>query len=649
MSFFYKDSASSLLFRPPSRNKSNTYGFLIKLVALLFFPLGMGGSLAFAEVAPGTKTADSCSTNGWHERILNCDGSINPTEYQYVAQNYDSADIIDYRFGPGYSYYHPESTTIPTIGQATTDGFVGSCEGVSDNSAKADDWFAMSGQVLFLPNQDAPTEYKPGVARARNGSIYMFKDRTPQYCFDMRLSWTPDSANYYNTIPDVPVKQQPWIDASNGVIPSPPIAVVRSKSSSSVTGFLLFKNGLIGATGTGNDGYVGCCSNPIPYPFVKLPAGKVPTAGAVTLSQEFLLVTVWDVKKMKGQIAVIANKGALVTSNNEQFMWGLPSWPVVKQMKILGYINLPIKAPSAIAVSNDEENGSGRGNGDNRGLDLNLQSERDTWYNWSGSWFKRSSKSGYAVVLSRAENKAVFIDLKPLLQYYRSMYFTSQANYDLTKNEGAACNEWPFEFDCATVQKPTVNSTINIPQPTAVVAGTPWMTFFWRQPNIFPENIYIATMNGKLRMYKAGNLMTPNSGGTVSSTPFNVVSVGKNVSSIDYGRGMEYGNDIVLLSRGDKAIIHVLQDGTVKGVYPDARLVDPVSITASANRRWDNGSVIFSVMDFGGNQIANYRYNPDWPQTFDNTPVGTSDSPIELDYLLSLPGKPFMGSMAEVP
>jgi len=649
MSFFYKDSASSLLFRPPSRNKSNTYGFLIKLVALLFFPLGMGGSLAFAEVAPGTKTADSCSTNGWHERILNCDGSINPTEYQYVAQNYDSADIIDYRFGPGYSYYHPESTTIPTIGQATTDGFVGSCEGVSDNSAKADDWFAMSGQVLFLPNQDAPTEYKPGVARARNGSIYMFKDRTPQYCFDMRLSWTPDSANYYNTIPDVPVKQQPWIDASNGVIPSPPIAVVRSKSSSSVTGFLLFKNGLIGATGTGNDGYVGCCSNPIPYPFVKLPAGKVPTAGAVTLSQEFLLVTVWDVKKMKGQIAVIANKGALVTSNNEQFMWGLPSWPVVKQMKILGYINLPIKAPSAIAVSNDEENGSGRGNGDNRGLDLNLQSERDTWYNWSGSWFKRSSKSGYAVVLSRAENKAVFIDLKPLLQYYRSMYFTSQANYDLTKNEGAACNEWPFEFDCATVQKPTVNSTINIPQPTAVVAGTPWMTFFWRQPNIFPENIYIATMNGKLRMYKAGNLMTPNSGGTVSSTPFNVVSVGKNVSSIDYGRGMEYGNDMVLLSRGDKAIIHVLQDGTVKGVYPDARLVDPVSITASANRRWDNGSVIFSVMDFGGNQIANYRYNPDWPQTFDNTPVGTSDSPIELDYLLSLPGKPFMGSMAEVP
>jgi hypothetical protein len=118
---------------------------------------------------------------------------------------------------------------------------------------------------------------------------------------------------------------------------------------------------------------------------LSLPAGKVPTAGAVTLSQEFLLVTVWDVKKMKGQIAVIANKGALVTSNNEQFMWGLPSWPVVKQMKILGYINLPIKAPSAIAVSNDEENGSGRGNGDNRGLDLNLQSERDTWYNWSGA------------------------------------------------------------------------------------------------------------------------------------------------------------------------------------------------------------------------------------------------------------------------
>jgi hypothetical protein len=54
MTWFWKSSVSNLSFRPPSRNKSNTYRFIIKLVEP-FLLLGTSVLFACAEVAPGTK------------------------------------------------------------------------------------------------------------------------------------------------------------------------------------------------------------------------------------------------------------------------------------------------------------------------------------------------------------------------------------------------------------------------------------------------------------------------------------------------------------------------------------------------------------------------------------------------------------------
>jgi hypothetical protein len=39
-------------------------------------------------------------TGAWRERILNADGSINWAEWEYVAKNYHSAEIVNYRLGP---------------------------------------------------------------------------------------------------------------------------------------------------------------------------------------------------------------------------------------------------------------------------------------------------------------------------------------------------------------------------------------------------------------------------------------------------------------------------------------------------------------------------------------------------------------------
>lgn len=583
----------------------------------------------------------------WAEKILNSDGTINWTEYTNVAKNYDRPDIINYRLGPDYSFYYPNSEDIPKLWGPDNDGFKGKCSNIKAGSVEGTtDWYAMSGQLLFSPDSSAPAEYKPGVARARNGSIYLY-DGDPEYCFDMRVQWTPDRGNYYSANPDGAVTQQTWKDMSGTSVPAPPIATVRAKGSSGVTGYLIFQNGLIGATGTGNDGYVGSGSS-LPYPCLKLPSGKVPTAAAVTPGNEFLLVTVWDTINRQGQLAVIAIKGR-VLAQEKTYLWGFPNWPTIEKMKILGYITLPFASPSAIACSLEFATNSGRGRNENANLDLNSQEQRDTWYNWTSHDYKKTARCGYAVVISRAQSKASFIDLQPLLQYYRKMYFTTGENYNQTKNEGNSSNQWPYTFSYAPEQKPKVVSTISVKNPTAVATGLPWFTFFWRDgDNSFRENAYIATMDGELRMYKVGNLMTTDFGGTIGQ-PFKTVKIGKNPTNIDYGNGANYGNDIFINCRGEKSIYYLYYDGRIQGSFRDARLQDPVYVAVSYNGRSEYNCPLLTVTDFKGKQVVNYRYQNDGPEAI-NTPVGNpgGSSVFEYGYATPLPGYPFMSTYAEV-
>lgn len=601
------------------------------------------------QVASGTQTFTLVQPT-WLEKILNKDGTINWTEYTNVAKNYNRRDIIDYRFGPDYTFYHPISENIATIWGGTSDGFIGNSRLLkADNCDGTTDWFAMSGQLLFSPDTTAPKDYQPGAARARNGSIYLYAGATPPYCLDMRVQWEPNCGNYYSTNPDVAVTQQSWKNVSGGSVPAPPVATVRTKGGGGVTGFLIFQNGLIGATGTGNDAYDGTIGGGLPYPYVKLPTGKVPTAAAVTPSNEFLLVTVWDTINRKGQVAVVAIKGNVVTSNSNRFLWGFPSWPTIKGMKLLGYVDLPFAAPTAIQASANVVANSGRGEDDNEDMDLNSQNERNTWYNWSGSPYKKTASCGYAVVISRAEDKATFIDLQPLFQYYRKMYFTTQANYDQTKNESNAWNHWPYSFSYVQEQRPKVVSTISVKKPTAVVAGLIRCTFHWRDDDeTFQENAYISTMDGELRIYKVGNLMTTGSA-TPIGAPFKIVKIGKNPTSIDYGRGADFGNDLIVSCRGDKTIYYLYYDGRIHASFRDSRLKDPVYIAVSANGRGEYGTCILSVMDFKGRQVVNYRYQNGGIEGL-RIPIGNPprSSIFEYSYATPLPGQPFMFTLGEV-
>ena len=101
---------------------------------------------------------------------------------------------------------------------------------------------------------------------------------------------------------------------------------------------------------------------------------------------------------------------------------------------------------------------------------LETQEVRDKWSK-EADGDRTTSSAGYAAVISHSENKVAFVDLRPLYHYMRLMYFTTQENFDRTKNEGPAPDQWPFAFDVAPQARPRVVSVLPVPKPTAVAAG----------------------------------------------------------------------------------------------------------------------------------------------------------------------------------
>ena len=68
---------------------------------------------------------------------------------------------------------------------------------------------------------------------------------------------------------------------------------------------MLFANGMLAAGGsnTSQDRHL---EVPVPGP------QQVPTAITLTAQNEFALVTIWDIKELKGQVAVLAMESAAI-------------------------------------------------------------------------------------------------------------------------------------------------------------------------------------------------------------------------------------------------------------------------------------------------------------------------------------------------
>lgn len=664
----------------------------------------------------------------WRERILNSNGTINAAEYRFVANNANTAAIIDYQLGPKYAdFNHAGEAPAPTLwGPDLTSGqglwpygtqptnnpgerekcLPPNQQPRSDQEElarglKGGGWL-VGGQTAFVPDDPADPNYRFGVANTRGADGAYFD--TGGLCMRMIASWNPDWWNrngiaqpYNSQIRDLVTQRRPDL-------PLTPVAIARGRANASQISFAAFKDGTIAPMIVGNSA---------PEFFdgagIRLPAGMVPMAMAVTPYNEFLVVSVWDTNTVSGKLAFIALRpremavGSPSQTPNSRWYWGVAGAWTNRGMKLLGMVDLPFAAPTSVDVSNNLVLGNPRGYGDNddpaRG-DLSRQSARDIWskikpiYAVGGNqelgienqqWSQMAS-SGYAIVASRAENKVSFVDMTPLYKFYRQMYLTDQAHYDRTVDQSLTePGKWPFTFSAESAQLPKVVSTISVAQPTSVSAGVQasgtfgdrsnyYFEYFQRSPReawsgVEPERYlargraYVASMDGTVRIFNVQGLNLPGSpfAGTVPATPLGTFQAGRNPRFAYVNATSTASDDLWLVSRGDRRVTFAWPTGQVQYAFTDSRMIDPVGGAVSINQAGYGGSgagravfsTFISVLDFNGKAIATYGVEPrrsarGTPEEL--YPFRDPNGPVNVLFgsIARFPGRPFVIDMEEI-
>ena len=356
---------------------------------------------------------------------------------------------------------------------------------------------------------------------------------------------------------------------------------------------------------------------------LKLDANMVPTAVAVSNSAEFAMVTVWDTVNQRGRVAVIALTGlcngcTLSNPAGEQYWgeWkeahpGLANLGNIGYMKLLGYVDLPdgMSAPTEIAISTGWNPWDTRDYPDRDTVPLSAESNRASFKD-GGPYQNGYAKTGMAVVLSKTDRKAAFIDLRPLFQYYKKMYFGTTNDFNSTKNVGNAANQWPFPFSAVSEQVPRVVKVVNFDRPPTAVKLQLWGS---------NPRAWIATEEGSLRFFSLGGYMATAGGGTPDQIQqTGSVAVGANPTGLSYYRA-EVGsmNNIIntrvlVASRGDRKIqwIDIAGNGTGGSVWKtlqDRNLKDPIAI--DDNESHGSSVSVVTVADFAKG-VTNFRYSP---------------------------------------
>lgn len=652
----------------------------------------------------------------WRELILNNDGSINRGEYIRVANNYNTPEIMNYRLGPTAADFGNTANTAPSLwgpdltsGQglwpygtqpASNPGEPEKCLPPSQQPRSDQEEIArglqgggwlVGGQHLFLPDNPADPDYRFGISNTRGADGAYFN--TGGLCMRMIASWNPDWWNRNN----IAVPANPQVRALAGArpdLPLVPVAIARGRANASQISFAAFRDGTIAPIVVGNS-----APEFFDASALRLPAGMVPTAMAVTPYNEFLVVAVWDTNTVTGKLAFIALRprqmavGSPEQTPNTRWYWGAPGAWTNRGMKLLGFVDLPFAAPTSLDVSNNLYLQNPRGFSDNDDPavgDLSRQSARDLWRGVNTvfpagnvQWHQLAS-GGYAVVASRAEGRVSFVDMTPLYQFYRDLYLTSQANFDRTRDVSLTDgSKFPFSFTAAPGQRPVVTTTLSIAQPTGVSAGVQangyintrsneYFEYVQRSPReawsgVEPERYlgrsraFVASMDGTVRGFNVQGLTFPTSpvGKTVSATPLFSFTAGRNPNFAYVNATATASDDLWLVSRGDRRITFAWPTGDVQYSFTDSRMVDPVAGSVSFNQAGFGGrgpglavnAPFISVMDFNGKAILTYAVNPRPARPNGELyPFRAPSGPVDVLFgsRAPFPGKPFMMDQEEI-
>lgn len=375
-----------------------------------------------------------------------------------------------------------------------------------------------------------------------------------------------------------------------GATPGGPVGISRGMATWSNHAVIVFRNGLVATAGT--------ATSQGTHPTFQFPPDKVPTAVAVTSRNEMALITVFDTRQKKGQLAVIALESH---APNFAHDWHqryplLPSVASYSDMKLLGYVDLPIRAPSAVSGGGNSGGGwlhsSNGGNALPKDIDLANPDLRASFIKGNNDGWM--STSGFAVVLSRAENKAVFVDLSPLFAGVRQAYCGSNEGWVKTRDLGPKPKQWPWTFEAEPSLKPVVLGSVDVPKPSAVYARTTGGEH---------ARAFIGCQDGTL----IGFRLTAE-----GPQPAGRMTVGKNPVWIAH-KGSPGGADtgFIVVSRGDRALQWVKftkDQGAITRELRDERMIDPVYAEIADTHGIETQLV--TVADFKGRRIINYRTSP---------------------------------------
>jgi hypothetical protein len=439
----------------------------------------------------------------------------------------------------------------------------------------------------------------------------------------------------------------------NGEAPMQPVAMARGTGLTQNEALVVYRDGLLAVAGTQTSRKA---SDPMPG--LVFPAHKVPTGIAITTENEFALVTIWDTEAVKGQLAVIALEGKYLPSHTMPHM-GLPNQGSWSDFKLLGYVDLPMAAPSSVsAASNGFWNGpSSTNNKDMGALKLTDNAIRESLYNHH----PMIAESGYAIVASKQENKVAIVDLSPLFAYMRSSYLSSAAAFTATSTQrGAAPAQFPQTFEINPSIQPTIRWQGTYAAPTAVLAGH--RVDRWSKDRF---KGYIATEAGMIHIIDTSPIMARSSWHVRGSLgEIGKFYVGSNPVSLSFARRAEKGLPLIpansnsgnadahnsvfwVACRGDRAIkaVHTFNGaGQVHLTIRDSRMGDPVAVSAAVR------GPIVTVADFAGKKILSFRIGA-IVDARNNVTYGagaTGSDAFEFAGELSFAGHPFLLGSANV-
>jgi hypothetical protein len=571
-----------------------------------------------------------------------------PGSYSAQSLSWTQADVSE-RLGPTFAQLNPGAVDDRPTHFKPESKNAGSAYYIRINPYELgepgsyNDYWSDTGQVGYVP--DDPVK-DAGLDRVQ---LYAYYNRV--FAISPRLDYASGKPH------SDPQTREPYYAELNGAPPMQPVAMVRGYGMQQNEQVMVYRDGLFAVAGM----QTSRAGSERPYPGFKFPKHKVPRGIAVTTSNEFALVTIWDTDRHQGQLAVVALEGKYLPFHTWPYM-GLPNQGSFSAFKLLGYIDLPMASPEAVAAAS---NGLWRGPSSTDGrvlsqIDLSLDGRRKLLYD--GDWDFVVAKNGYAIITSTEDNKAAIVDLTPLFAYMRESYLSSATSFAQTiSSRGAAAHEFPQTFEVNPAIKPKVIWQTTVAQPTAVLAGLELDR--WSKDRY---KAYIASRDGTIRIIDASPLMVRNAWEIRGELKqIGTVKVGRNPVSMAFARHGEgkmpllpddgngtqrrpdpCNNIFYVACRGDRSVEAVVTwhgQGQVYRQIKDSRMGDPVGVSVAVR-----GNIV-TVADFAGKKLLNFRIGTLRDTKNDKVyPPGDPAYSFEFGGELSLPGSPFMVNSANL-